>query len=60
MSGEGEWYTVGLVVVGRYTQARKRWLRAKIVKFSHGRHYKKRPIVVYRNNNNHKHDILKT
>ena len=60
MSGDGEWHIVGPVVVDRYTPTRQKWLRAKIVKFSHGRHYKKRPIVVYRNNNNHKHEILKT
>ena len=59
MSGDGEWYTVGLVVVGRYTQARKRWLRARIVKSGHSRHYKE-ALTVYRNNNNHKHDVLKT
>ena len=59
MSGDGEWYTVGLVVVGRYTQTRQRWLRARIVKSGHGRHYKE-ALIVYRNNNNHKHDVLKT
>ena len=37
----GEWHTDGLVVVGKYTQTRQRWLRAKIVKSSHGRHYKR-------------------
>ena len=30
-----------LVVVGKYTQTRQRWLKGKIVKFGHGRHYKK-------------------
>ena len=29
------------VVVGKYTQTRQRWLKGKIVKFGHGRHYKK-------------------
>ena len=29
------------MVVDKYTQTRKRWLRAKIVKFGHDRHYKK-------------------
>ena len=29
------------VVVGKYTQTRQRWLKGKIVKSSHGRHYKK-------------------
>ena len=41
----GEWHTDGRVVVGKYTQTRQRWLRAKIVKFSHGRHYKKKPLL---------------
>ena len=30
-----------LVVVGKYTQTRQRWLKGKIVKSSHGRRYKK-------------------
>ena len=47
MSGDREWYTVGPVVVGRYTQTRQRWLRAKIVKSGHGRHYKE-ALAVYR------------
>ena len=29
------------VVVGKYTQTRQRWLKGKIVKSGHGRHYKK-------------------
>ena len=29
------------VVVGKYTQTRQRWLKAKIVKSDYGRHYKK-------------------
>ena len=49
LSGDREWYTVGPVVVGRYTQTRQRWLRARIVKSGHGRHYKE-ALAVYRNN----------
>ena len=30
-----------LVVVGKYTQTRQRWLKDKIVKSNHSRHYKK-------------------
>ena len=41
MSGGGEWNTDKPVVVGKYTQSRQRWLKGKIVKYSHGRHYKK-------------------
>ena len=33
------------VVVGKYTQTRQRWLKGKIVKSGHGRHYKKTFIV---------------
>ena len=29
------------MVVGKYTQTKQRWLKGKIVKFGHGRHYKK-------------------
>ena len=29
------------VVVGKYTKTRQRWLKGKIVKSGHGRHYKK-------------------
>ena len=29
------------VVVGKYTQTKQRWLKGKIVKSSHGRHYMK-------------------
>ena len=29
------------VVVGKYTQTKQRWLKGKIVKSGHGRHYKK-------------------
>ena len=45
MSGDGEWHTVRLEVVGRYTQTRHRWLRTKIIKSSHDRHYKKKPLL---------------
>ena len=43
MSGgrSGTVNTDELVVVGKYTQTRQRWLRTKIVKSDHGRHYKK-------------------
>ena len=40
LSGDGEWHTDRLVVVGRYTHTRQRWLRVKIIKSGHGRHYK--------------------
>ena len=43
MSGDGEWHTD--MVVGKYTQTRQRWLRAKIVKSNHGKHYKKKPLL---------------
>ena len=33
------------MVVGKYTQTRQMWLRAKIVKSSHDRHYKKKPLL---------------
>ena len=33
------------MVVNKYTQTRQRQLRAKIVKSSHGRHYKKEPLL---------------
>ena len=29
------------MVVGKYTQTRQRWLKGKIVKYGHGKHYKK-------------------
>ena len=47
MSSDGEWHIVGPVVVDRYTQTRQKWLRAKIVKSGHGRHYKE-ALAVYR------------
>ena len=34
-----------LVVVGKYTQTRERWLKGKIVKSGHGRRYKKTSTV---------------
>ena len=34
-----------LVVVGKYTQTRQRWLKNKIVKFGHGKRYKKTSTV---------------
>ena len=47
LSGNGKWHTDRSVVVGKYTQTRQKWLRAKIVKSGHGRHYKK-ALAVYR------------
>ena len=44
LSSNGEWHIDRLVVVGRYTQTRQRLLRAKIVKFGHGWHYKGSPL----------------
>ena len=41
MSGAGEGDADELVVVGKYTQTRQRWLKGKIVKSGHGKHYKK-------------------
>ena len=38
-AGEGD--ANETVVVGKYTQTKKRWLKGKIVKYSHGRRYKK-------------------
>ena len=45
---DGEWHTDGLVVVGKYTQTRQRLLKAKIIKFGHGRHYKGSLFAVYK------------
>ena len=45
--GNGEWHTNRPVVGDKYTQTRQRWLRAKIVKSGHGRHYKK-ALAVYK------------
>ena len=47
MFGDGEWHADGSVVIDKYTQTRQRWLKAKIVKFGHGRHYKE-ALAVYR------------
>ena len=41
LSGDGGWHTNGTVMVGQYTQPRQRRLRAKTIKFNHGRHYKR-------------------
>ena len=41
MSEGGEWNTDESVIVGKYTQTRQRWLKGKIVKYGHGRHYKR-------------------
>ena len=45
MSGTGEGDANEPVVVGKYALTRQRWLKGKIVKFGHGRHYKKTSIV---------------
>ena len=47
LSGDGEWYKDGPVVVGKYTQTRQRLLRGKIVKSDHDRYYKG-GLVMYR------------
>ena len=47
MSSDEEWHTNGPVVVGKYTQTRQKLLKAKIVKSSHGRHYKE-AFAMYR------------
>ena len=61
LSGDGEWHTNGPIVVGKYTQTRQRWLRAKIVKFGHGKHYKE-AFAVYREEGRERYSIwnLKT
>ena len=41
MFGDGEWHTNSPMVVGKYTQTRQMWLRAKIVKSDHDRSYKR-------------------
>ena len=41
MPGVGEGDANEPVVVGKYTQTRQRWLKGKIVKSGHGKHYKK-------------------
>ena len=45
LSGAGEGDENELVVVGKYTQTRQRWLKNKIVKFGHGKRYKKTSTV---------------
>ena len=45
LSGTGEGDANEPVVVGKYTQTRQRWLKGKIVKFGHGRCYKKTSTV---------------
>ena len=45
LSGAGEGDADELVVVGKYTQTRQRWLKGKIVKSGHDMHYKKTFIV---------------
>ena len=45
LSGVGEGDANKPVVVGKYTQTRQRWLKDKIVKFGHGRCYKKTSTV---------------
>ena len=45
MSGAREGDADELVVVGKYTQTRQRWLKGKIVKSGHGKHYKKTSTV---------------
>ena len=42
----GGWHTNGPVVIGKYIQTRQRRLRAKIIKFGHSRHYKKKTLAV--------------
>ena len=42
--GSGTANTDELVVVDKYTQTRQMWLKVKIVKFGHGKHYKKGPL----------------
>ena len=44
LSGVGEGDANKPVVVGKYTQTRQRWLKGKIVKFGHGRCYKRPPL----------------
>ena len=48
LSSDEEWHIDRPVVVSKYTQTRQRLLRAKIVKSSHGRHYKESPFTLYK------------
>ena len=41
MFGAGEGDVNELMEVDKYTQTRQRWLKGKIVKFGHGRRYKR-------------------
>ena len=45
LSGAGEGDANELVVVGKYTQTRQRWLKGKIVKSGHSKRYKKTSTV---------------
>ena len=45
LSGVGEGDANEPVVVGKYIQTRKRWLKGKIVKSGHSRRYKKTSTV---------------
>ena len=45
LSGVGEGDAGEPVVVGKYTQTRQRWFKGKIIKFGHGRYYKKTSTV---------------
>ena len=38
-------------MVVEYTQNGQRWLRGRIVKFGHGKHYKEESFAVYRGHN---------
>ena len=44
LSGDEGWHTDGTVMASQYTQTRQMRLRAKTVKSSHNRHYKKRTL----------------
>ena len=44
LSSDRGWHTDGTVMIGQYTQTRQKRLRAKTIKFGHGRHYKKRVL----------------
>ena len=43
LSSDREWHID--VVVSKYTQTKQRRLRTKMVKSSHGRYYKKKPLL---------------
>ena len=44
------------MVVSKYIQTKQRRLRVKIVKSSHGRHYKKKPLLCTVKNNDGKEE----